>query len=107
MIEEYEENNKTYTMNSEQMAYYVMDYDEIEISNNGTTRLLLNPDGSLTLINFDKRVRILKTNVIGFVIGLYAYTEINLKLFEDQVNPHKKIPRLNSEVGVILVLGSS
>ena len=60
-------------MNSEQLVYYVMDFDDIEISN-GTTRILLNPDGSLTLIDFDKRVRILRTNIIGFVIGLYAYT---------------------------------
>ena len=41
------------------------------------------------------------------MIGALGYTEVNLRLYEDEENPNKKIPRISAEVGIILILGTS
>ena len=51
-INKYEEANDTYTMTVEELIHYVID-DENE-AEPGTSRLLLNEDGSLTLYSYDK-----------------------------------------------------
>ena len=55
IIESYEENNKTLTLTTEELVYYIMDDDESEGEvENGTSRLLLGSDGVISLINFSK-----------------------------------------------------
>ena len=74
--------NKTYMMTMEELVYYVMDIDEEEDLENGTSRLLLNADGSLTLLEYNKDVTLVSTNVIGFKIKAVGYTELNIKMHE-------------------------
>ena len=75
-------------------------------TDNGTILVQLNDDGSLTLLEYGKDVRILKTNVVGFVIAVVAYTQINVRLYEDASNPYKKRPKITAEVGSVLTIGS-
>ena len=74
--------NKTYMMTMEELVYYVMDIDEEEDLENGTSRLLLNADGSLTLLEYNKDVTLVSTNVSGFKIKAVGYTELNIKMHE-------------------------
>lgn len=105
VIAEYTEKNLTHTMTMEELALYVMDAsDGKEL--NGTSRLLLNRDGSLTLLEYGKDVKILETNVIGFQVKAMGYTELSLRLYEDPANTYKKTPKFFSEAGTILVLGT-
>ena len=39
----------------------------------GSSRLLLEEDGSLKIIGYDKKVKLVKTNVIGFSIAAFGY----------------------------------
>ena len=79
--------------------------EEDESLANGTSRLLLNEDGSYTILEYDKSITILGTNVVGFVIKAMGYTEITFRLYEDSVNPYLKSPRFRIEGGIILVVG--
>lgn len=71
----------------------------------GKERLLLEEDGSLSLIKYDKEVTILKTNIIGFKIGVFGYFKLNLKLFQSPDNPNKKNPKFSADVGSIVQVG--
>ena len=48
---------------------------------------------------YEKKIDILLTNVIGFQIGAYGYLELHISLYQDPVNPHKKIPKVVAGVG--------
>ena len=54
---------------------------------------------------YDKDIKILGTNVIGFKIGAFGYVMLNLKLNQDEDNPYKKEPHFTFDVGAILALG--
>lgn len=104
MILNYETKNLTMTLSVEQLINFVLGaYDEAENAP-GTARLLLNADGSFTILEFDKQIKILMTNIIGFQIGAYGYMELRLSLYEDQKNPNKKIPKIVADVGTMLCL---
>ena len=53
---------------------------------------------------YEKKINILLTNVIGFQIGAYGYLELHISLYQDPVNPHKKIPKVVAGVGTMICL---
>ena len=59
------------------------------------TRLLLEEDGSLNLIYYEKSVRLLKTNILGLHVRIngIANIAVNLKDFGE----NKKQPRFISQ----------
>lgn len=52
---------------------YIIGAMDGEGNNPGDVRLLLEADGSLKIIGYDKQVSILNTNLVGFQIGAYGY----------------------------------
>lgn len=83
------------------MINYILGVDEQA----GVPRLLLEKDGSLTILVYDKQINILSTNVVGFMIGAYGYLELRLSLYQDPKNTLKKIPKIVAGVGTVLGLG--
>ena len=52
---------------------YIIGAMDGEENNPGDVRMLLEADGSLKIIGYDKQVSILNTNVMGFRIAAYGY----------------------------------
>ena len=104
-IIEYEKANDTFTMTVEELINYVIhEEDEAEP---GALRLLVNEDGSVTLYNYDKQIKILKANVVGMSISTFGYISITFNLYEMKKNKLKKEPVFRVESGIILQLGST
>ena len=70
-------------------------------------RLLLEEDGSLSILKWNKDVKIVSTNILGFKVMAFGYVKINLNIYQDPENELKKNPIFTIEVGTILKLGSS
>ena len=90
LLENYSDDNKTIEVSVEGLINYILDVDEQDYAHPGEYRLLLEEDGSLSLIKYDKNIEILGTNVIGFKIGAFGYVKLNLRLYENKENPYKK-----------------
>ena len=104
-IIEYEKANDTFTMTVEELINYVIhEEDEAEP---GALRLLVNEDGSVTLYNYDKKIKILKANVVGMTISTFGYISITFNLYEMKKNKLKKEPVFRVESGIVLQLGST
>lgn len=61
------------------MINYILETSD-NVDAPGTTRLLAEDDGSVTILNYEKQVSIFSTNVVGFKIAAYGYTQINVKM---------------------------
>lgn len=101
----YEETNDTSTMTVEEMINYVLGKNSSDEGEPGETRLLLEEDGSLSLIKYEKDIKILSTNVLGFKIKAFGYMKVNLNLYQDPENELKKNPIFTTDIGTILKLG--
>ena len=69
-------------MTVEELINHVLGKDSSE-GEPGDVRLLLEEDGSLSLMKYGKEVKILSTNVLGFKIKLYGFTRLRLNLYQD------------------------
>ena len=67
---------------------------------------MLNADGSLTIVQYDKEVKILSTNILGCKVLAYGYLSITFKLYENQKNKLKKEPKFIIDSGALLTIGS-
>ena len=66
--------------------------------------MLFEKDGSLTIIKYEKNVKLLQTNIIGFKIRVYGYAKLNINLHQDPNIKYKKTPKLIFKTGAILGL---
>ena len=72
-------------MTVEELVNFILGKDELD-SEVEPARLLLEEDGSLSLIKFDKDIKLVSTNVLGFKVLAYGYTKLNLNLHQDPEN---------------------
>ena len=49
-------------------------------------RLLLEEDGSLSLVKWNRDIKIVSTNILGFKVMAFAYVKLNLNLHQDPDN---------------------
>ena len=105
LLEGYVEDNGTYTMTVEELVNFILGKGEPD-SEVEPARLLLEEDGSLSLVKFDRDIKLVSTNVLGFKILGYGYAKLNLNLYQDPENELKKNPIFKVEIGAVLKLGS-
>ena len=89
-------------MTVQEMINYILGTDDEPEE----VRLLLEEDGSLSILKWNKEVKIVSTSILGFKIKAFGYIKINLKIHQDPENELKKNPIFTIEVGTILKLGA-
>ena len=72
-------------MNVEELINHVLGKESSE-GEPGDFRLLLEEDGFISIMKYNKEVKILSTNVLGFKIKLYGFTRLKLNLYQDPEN---------------------
>jgi hypothetical protein len=64
------------------LTEYLLNANEQGFDNaTNATRLLLNADGSLSLINTQKQINLLRTNLLGIPVNTYGMAELTLNLY--------------------------
>ena len=103
LIIDYEETGRTFTMTVEEMIKFILGTD----NEPEEVRLLLEEDGSLSILKWNKDIKIVSTNILGFKVMAFGYVKINLNIYQDPEDELKKNPIFTIEVGTILKLGST
>ena len=92
-------------MTIEDISNYIMGNSSDQNAKTNQSVIVRESDGSMTLVDYGKDIKILSTNLLGCKIMMSGIAKLNILLIQDPQNEYVKNPRLRVYVGTVFVLG--